>query len=97
MATNLSGETVYPLTTSEVVGTSYVEFTVSSRANRVDVYFDTNDGFFSYEEGAPAVDAPIPADTWFVLWQPPSGPNAPDFTFQLKAASAGTTVFLRVV
>lgn len=97
MATDLSGQNVLPHAATESVGTSYVTLTVPPTAQRVDVYFEANAGFFSYESGAPAVHCPVPADTWFVLWEAPKKKSQEDLTVQVKAASASTNVFYRVV
>jgi hypothetical protein len=99
MATDLSSITHVPHVTSETVGTSWVEFTLPVGALRADVYFDTNAGVHSYESDTPSVEAPIPADTWFLVWETPGSKSSSltrDYTFQLKAASAGTTVYVRV-
>lgn len=97
MATDLSSQNDLPHVTSETVGTSWVEFTLPPGCVRADVYFDTNAGVYSYESGTPSIEAPVPADTWFVVWEGPGAKTREDRTVQLKAASAGTTVYLRVV
>ncbi len=97
MATDLSGQNVLPATAKETIGTSYVTLTVPKTAQRVDVYFETNDGYFSYDSGTPSEDCPVPADTWFVLWEKPEKYSQADYTVQVKTALAGTTVFYRVV
>lgn len=97
MATDLSGQNALPHITSETVGTSWVEFTLPPGATRAEVYFDTNEGAHSYESGTPTVEAPVPNDQWFVVWEAPRQSSREDVTVQLKAASAGTTVYLRVV
>lgn len=95
MATDLSGVNALPTTATESVGTSYVTLTVGAQISQVDVYFETNTGFFSYEAGAPAVHSPVPADTWFVLWVRPQNSSQMDATIQVKAGGAGTNVFYR--
>lgn len=97
MATNLSGSNSLPTQATEVIGATYVLLTVPATAQRVDIYCETNAGSFSYEAGAPTVDLPVPADTWFVLWERPLQTSQGDVTIQVKTAQAGTNVFYRVV
>ena len=97
MATDLSGQNSLPYNDTEVIGTTYSTLTVPKTAERVDVYFETNAGYFSYESGTPSVHCPVPADTWFVLWEKPKKSSQADYTVQVKTAVAGTNVFYRVV
>lgn len=97
MATDLSSQNSLPTVVEITVGTSWELITLPKGASRADVYFATNAGVFSYEPDTPSVEAPIVADGWFPLWEAPFNPSKGDMTVQVKAASAGTTVHLRVV
>lgn len=99
MATDLRSNTSFPFMTSETVGTSWVTFRLPFGAQRADIYFVTNSGDHSFEIGVPTIPGPIPADTWFLLWERPLNNRFVEskrFSIQVRAASADTTVYVRV-
>jgi len=97
MATDLSSQNSLPHVEEITVGTSWEVVTLPPGCSRADVHFVTNSGVFSFESGTPSVEAPVSADSWFVVWEAPLQIGRRDQTVQLKASSAGTTVYLRVV
>ena len=95
MATSFAAANSLPSNASETIGTSYVAVTASAACRLIEAYSTTNAAYFSHEVGAPASHAPIPADTWTVIWRAPANPGQANYVTQVKAASAGTVVIFR--
>ena len=96
MAVDLSTNSYPHNVTDTTIGTSYEDVTVPENAQFVYVRPVTNAGSYSHESGTPTSDIPLTADTMQLVWVRPLQGSQSDYVFQIKAASASTTVHFLV-